>query len=149
MIARLARLASLAGLAALLFVLVPPSAARAYNPPEVLGHWEGYYSCGEGKTWMSLDIERDLGFDDYGNVQAVFTFSGYTDELGEHPRTKGRFVMEGKYVMGRLALKGKSWILRPPGWDMIDLDGFITDDKQWIQGSIEHAGCDTFFVKKM
>lgn len=127
-----------------LLSLAGPAAARSYA--SAVGHWEGHYSCTEGKTWMSLDI-REV-YDDT-HVQAVFSFGGYHDEVGDHQRTEGRFAMKGTYVSGRLALAGDHWIAKPDGYDMVGLTGFIMDDGAYIRGSIEDSRCGEFFVKRM
>lgn len=117
--------------------------ARADDGASAAGTWEGQYTCGQGPTGMKLRVrETD------GNLRAVLAFH-------EHPSgpdvPSGKFFLDGETDSdGSVTLDPVKWLDRPRGFDMIGLDGELTDDGDGFDGEVTGAGnaCSTFSLER-
>lgn len=125
-------------LAALLLLLALP--ARAQDG--VAGTWTGHYTCAQGNTAMALTItaQKDQ------RVTALFHFEAAADNP-EVPT--GCYEMAGTYdaASGQLRLSPWRWLLRPPFYVMVGLDGRLAADGT-LAGEVQGPGCTSFAVTR-
>lgn len=134
------RLGGLA-LLALLPLLLPGCASQ--SPVSIAGQWLGAYTCSDGLTGLTLDIGEPLG----EHVPATFSFYA----LPSNPNVpSGRFWMGGSFSDNeRLVLTAGGWMEQPPGYELLDLDGTLSNDRQTYSGIVlGSTDCTGFFVSK-
>lgn len=80
-------------------------------------------------------------------ITAIFHFYA-TSQNPEVPT--GTYAMEGTFnnETGELRLGGVSWINRPPGYDMVPLNGEIAPNAVEFTGRIEFHGCEQFTLRR-
>jgi hypothetical protein len=120
-------------LLALPFFTAQPAAADG-----IAGAYQGRYQCGD---WRILDLEiRDLGG---GRISAVFTFP-VTQARGVG--ADGSYSMIGQYDQrsGRFQLAPQAWLRRPPGFNMVGLDGVFDASSRTLRGNVGSFGCGAF-----
>jgi len=98
----------------------------------ITGTYSGYYQCAVQRT-LELQV-TELGG---GRLSAIFIFGG---------GTSGSYRMTGFYDgrSGRVHLEPQQWIVRPPGFNMIGLDGVFDLRTRRLTGMIPTFGCGTF-----
>ncbi len=62
----------------------------------------------------------------------------------------GTYAMQGKFNRdsGLLQLGGVSWINRPTGYDMIPLNGIISESGRSFTGRVDFPGCEQFTLRR-
>jgi hypothetical protein len=128
-----------------LLVLVPLLLAgcSSRNAASVSGEWRGAYSCGGELIGLTLEIGEPLG----EHVPATFSFHA----LPSNPDVpNGRFWMGGSFVGNdRLIFTAGGWLTRPPGHDLLDLDGALSTDRRTYSGLVVGStDCTGFFVSR-
>lgn len=108
------------------------------------GTWNGTYTCAQGLTGLTLDIDRASP----ATVTAVFQFHAIADNPD---LPSGSFIMHG--VVGkdeRLTLHAVEWISRPDHWVTVDLAGTLSADGQQFTGKILGPGtsCTSFSLQR-
>lgn len=99
--------------------------------------YTGDYKCPQGPTSMTLAIEGVTG----KAVRAVFEFHHVPSGTRGSYRVRGTFDAE----TGALTLKKDSWISRPAGYAMVDLEGQLRGAA--LKGKILAEGCGAFSLK--
>ncbi|MBC7795504.1 MAG: caspase family protein [Pyrinomonadaceae bacterium] len=109
---------------------------------DISGEYVGEYSCGQGLTGLTIDIEESNG-----KVKADFKFY----PLVSNPKAQsGEFLYEGTYDANSKAmkLKGVRWIKQPANYFMVDLKGkFDLPTKSFI-GEVLSPDCTFVRFKK-
>jgi hypothetical protein len=109
------------------------------------GTWSGSYTCGQGPTGLTLEITGNT----FGAVAAVFAFYELPENQGV---PDGRFAMRGFYEFtGALRLNADEtdWIVKPDGYQTVDLEGVVTDDLTSFSGNVlPQVFCATFSVTR-
>lgn len=118
--------------AALLLVLATPAAAQG-----IAGSWQGTYVCRQGTSALTLTIATN----DKARIAALFQFGPTADNPGV---PQGCFEMAGRFepATGTLQLEPAFWIVQPPGYLMVGVDGALRGDT--LTGRIEGPGCTEF-----
>jgi len=126
--------------AALLLLLATPAVAQE----ELRGTWRGGYVCGQGHTALALTIEPRKD----GTLSALFHFEAASDNPDV---PTGCFEMEGRLepASGRLVLERRRWLLRPPDYVMVDLDGTVAPGRDRIEGRVIGPWCTGFAVARV
>lgn len=106
----------------------------------VAGEWTGKYTCVQGVTAMRLVIAPAGG----RNVKALMHFFA----APENPDVpEGCFLLTGDFDRDtrELDLNQDRWIVQPPNYRMIDLEGKIDpDDGRLVGRIVGPAGCTRF-----
>jgi outer membrane protein OmpA-like peptidoglycan-associated protein len=110
----------------------------------VLGEWVGTYTCAQGLTGLTLTIAEATPT----RSQALFHF--YADPRNPRVPT-GCFVMDGSYdpATGRLRLDGRTWLVRPGGYQVVAFEGDVDAEGRHFAGTVTGVraplrGCTTF-----
>ena len=130
------------GLLALVSLLLL-AGCTSRTPASLSGPWLGAYTCGDGLTGLTLEIGEPLG----DHVPATFSFYA----LPSNPDVpNGRFWMGGSFVGDdRLVLTAGGWLERPPGYELLDLDGTLSEDRRTYSGLVVGStDCTGFFVSR-
>ena len=85
---------------------------------EIVGVWEGRLNRRLDQIGMKLDITGTNGF--YSAVFDFFSLPGTSDF------DKGSMRMSVSYISGEYQFKFKEWIVRPRGFDNLDLQGRVS-----------------------
>jgi hypothetical protein len=129
------------GLLALLPLLLTSCSSR--TSASLAGPWLGAYTCGDGLTGLTLEIGEPLG----DHVPATFSFYA----LPSNPEVpSGRFWMGGRREGDdRLVLTAGGWLDRPAGYELLDLDGTLSEDRRTYSGIVVGStDCTGFFVSR-
>jgi hypothetical protein len=129
------------GLLVLLPLLLAGCTSRA--PASMSGQWLGAYNCDGGLIGLTIEIGEAIG----EHVPATFSFYA----LPSNPDVpNGRFWMGGRFVGNdRLVLTAGGWLNRPPGYDLLDLDGTLSADRRTYSGLVVGSvDCTGFLVSK-
>jgi hypothetical protein len=126
-------------LAVLPVFLALPAAAQ----PELRGTWRGAYHCNQGNTALALSIEPRKD----GTLSALFHFEAASDNPGV---PTGCFEMEGRFdaASGRAELRPLRWVLRPPGYLMVGLEGVLSVEGARLEGRVAGPGCTSFRLER-
>ncbi len=108
------------------------------------GTWKGTYTCKQGLTGVTLNIVKNISSD---YITAIFSFYA-VDSNPSVP--SGSYNMIGVYQNDlALSLKSLSWINRPSGYVMVDLNGQFNSSFSNFTGSILSTTCSTFSLSKV
>lgn len=115
-------------------VLALFAAAPALAAEPIDGVWEGAYTCGQGKTGLTLTLDGAAD----GTVTGTFSFWPRSDNPGV---PSGSFAVRGTVTpQGQLSLHGDHWIDQPAGYGMVGLEGTAyagqNGDKDAIVGRV-------------
>ena len=135
------RLVGLGLLALVPLLLLAGCTSRA--PGSLSGQWLGTYTCGDGLIGLTLEIGEPLG----DHVPAMFSFYA----LPSNPDVpNGRFWMGGSFTGNdRLVLTAGGWLEQPTGYELLDLDGTLSRDRQTYSGLVVGpTTCTGFFVSR-
>ncbi len=124
-------------LAALLLLLAAPAAAQE----ELRGTWRGGYVCAQGHTAVALTIEPRQD----GTFSALFHFEAASDNPGV---PTGCYEMRGRLdpATGRVLFRQHRWLLRPPDYVMVDLEGQLSSSGDRMEGRVVGPFCTEFQV---
>jgi hypothetical protein len=131
------------GPAVLALVALLLAGCASPGPASISGEWRGAYTCGGGLIGLTLEIGEPLG----DHVPATFSFYA----LPSNPDVpNGRFWMGGSFVGNdRLVLTAGGWLNRPPGHELLDLDGTLSTDRRTYSGLVAGStDCTGFFVSR-
>ena len=109
------------------------------------GQWSGTYVCAQGLMALDLSMEEADG----GRTTALFHFS--PDPINPHV-PEGCFTMAGHfYAAGRwLILQPGEWLIRPPRYVTVGLDGLLDPLTGVISGRVTGApGCTRFTLRRV
>jgi len=114
--------------------LVAATAADAQSaPPSMLGTWRGTYICLQGRTGLTLTIDR----------QTQGQFSGY---FYFYPPPDNPALREGCYAVdgsvdlrGAVTVTAKDWITRPENYVTVGLSGHLALAGQTMSGNVVGA----------
>lgn len=121
---------------------VPQAQGRVDKPATILGQWVGTYTCAQGLTGVTLTITEATP----RSARALFHF--YADPSNPLVPT-GCFTQKGSYdeAAGHLTLSGERWLLRPPAYIVVGLDGDLDAERQSLDGLVTGArGCTSFHL---
>ena len=116
--------------------------------PSVIGTWRGSYVCLQGKTSLTLTIDRQSGT----SVSGYFHF--YPPLLNPFAK-EGCFSVRGEVDGTRhIRLDAARWITRPEGYVMVGLDGVVADAGVSLSGTVIapppiENGCAGFEVERV
>ncbi len=115
-------------------------------PPDkdkIVGEWKGTYTCNQGLTGLTLTIKDNKDKD----VEATFSF--YAVESNPDVPS-GSYRMKGEYEKElKLSLKGISWIDKPSGYKLVDLDGKFNANYTTYSGKVKgSSNCTIFNLSK-
>lgn len=112
------------------------------RPEGLSGEWNGYYTCAQGKTGLTLSITHDLADD---ALESIFSFFPHADNP-EVPN--GRFEMFGVYDSDSagVTLTAGEWVEDPGGFATVDLSGRYDPNTDSISGETIGSGCTRFMV---
>ncbi|WID98090.1 hypothetical protein QO058_07565 [Bosea vestrisii] len=114
----------------LLAGLAPVQAQEA----SVTGNWQGSYVCAQGKTGLTLTIDRQDGREFSG----VFQFYAVRENITV---PEGCFTVSGRIRSGgAVDIVGAAWIKRPAGYITVDLHGRIASGGAGMSGTVATPG---------
>ena len=122
--------------------------ARAQETQAVLtGNWQGTYTCAQGKTGLTLTIDRQYG----STFSGVFQFYPLRENITV---PEGCFTVSGRIRSGgALDIAGSTWIKRPAGYITVDLHGRVGQGGTNMSGTVETPGygklCSRFDLTRM
>lgn len=138
-----ARLATCAlAIATALISVLPVGLVRAMDNSRLLeGAWVGEYHCRQGVVGLKLMMER---FQDH--YTGVFIFF----PIAANPNVpEGRFNFTATLSDGgQFSAEPHSWIVRPPEYVMVAMEGLLSADAQTLKGDITDPACGPFWVNK-
>jgi hypothetical protein len=122
--------------------------AIATAPQSLTGTWIGDYVCPQGKTGLTLTIDKQSG--------PLFTGYFHFYPLPENDRPKeGCYAVSGTIgVDGGINIVGGRWITQPPNYVVVDLKGAHDPREQSLAGNVisrlgnDPPTCTTFRVIK-
>ncbi len=118
---------------AFLAMLAPPVWAQEASPA-LTGNWQGTYVCAQGKTGLTLTIDRQDG----RAFSGVFQFYPVRDNITV---PEGCFTVWGRIGSGgAIDIVGNTWIKRPAGYITVDLHGRIGQGGSTISGTVATPG---------
>ncbi|HEU5473913.1 MAG TPA: hypothetical protein VFV67_24975 [Actinophytocola sp.] len=126
--------------------VAPPSASRPAGevaPADLVGVWEGEYTCGQGNTGLKLTIKEPDG----AALPTLFEFY----PLPSNPNAaKGSYQMVGGLTGGKLKFRQEKWIDQPNGYVMVDLvvTSPLTSDVKLLSGDVDDPNCKGFSVRR-
>ena len=123
-----------AGLAPLTPKPLPTAPVAAPIPFASGESWNGSYNCG-GPSTLRLQITSVAG----STVNAIFDFHSRNGKTGA-------FHMSGKYdhVTRHLRLSAGAWVVQPPGFVPVDLDGIVGPEGRSYGGAVIGPRCTSF-----
>lgn len=118
---------------AFMAMLTPP--ARAQGASAVLtGNWQGTYVCAQGKTGLTLTIDRQDGH----TFSGVFQFYPVRENITV---PEGCFTVSGRIRSGgAVDIIGATWIKRPAGYITVDLHGRLGQRGTNMSGTVATPG---------
>src|SRR5262249_551143 len=118
-------------------------ATPAVAQEELRGTWRGSYVCAQGNTALALTIEPDKP----GGFTAFFHFEAPSDNPDV---PTGCYEMQGRFdaASPRMVLNQRRWVLKPPGYAMVDLSGQLSATGDRIEGQVHGPFCTTFQVER-
>ncbi len=126
------------------FVIFAQPALAQEPPSQMIGNWRGSYICLQGKTGLTLAIDK------HQDNQ----FSGY---FHFYPRTENTKAKEGCFAVNghidankHIIVEAANWITRPDGYITVDLEGDLASSKSF-SGNVNAnvlAHCKTFTLQK-
>jgi hypothetical protein len=120
--------------------------ARAFGQatPDPTGEWIGTYTCIHNQTALRLGIRTQAD----GTLSVLFRFGG----LPSNPSVpRGCFTLTGAFdpISRKVTLSPERWLLHPPGFVMVGLDGKLDPDGSRLAGTITGgSACTTFDVER-
>lgn len=123
----------------LMAMLTPVRAGEA-----LIGNWQGTYVCAQGKTGLTLTVDRQDGH----MFSGVFQFYPLRENITV---PEGCFTVSGRIRSdGAIDITGARWIKRPAGYITVDLHGRSSGTV--MSGTVATPGygnlCSTFAVTK-
>lgn len=117
---------------AIALVLTTGGRAMAQSPPpSLLGTWGGDYVCAQGKTGLTLSIDRQSGTE----------FAGFFHfyPLPENDRAKeGCYAVTGTLrADNSVYVRAGLWISQPANYETVDLMGTLNVAALSLEGSVE------------
>ena len=121
--------------AAALILMAMPAPIRAQEASSALiGNWQGTYVCAQGKTGLTLTINRQDG----DRFSGVFQFYPLRENITV---PEGCFTVSGRIGSGgALDITGSKWIKRPNGYITVDLHGRVGQGGADMSGTVETPG---------
>ena len=118
-------------------------ADTALTAADWAGTWRGTYECNQGATGLDLTITPI----EKGGVTAIFSFHAV---LFNPLVPSGEFAMEGELgpEPGRLHLRAGTWIVQPPDYVTVDLDGTYDEISKEYRGTVIGPGCTSFRLQR-
>ncbi len=118
--------------------------AFAQNAADPTGEWTGTYACIQGETALHLGIRTQSD----GTLTALFRFGG----LASNPTVpRGCFTLTGAFdpISSRVTLSPERWLVHPPEFVMVGLDGSLDPDGSHFAGTIAGgSACTTFDLER-
>lgn len=120
---------------ALAFTAMLASPVRAQDTSAALiGNWQGTYVCAQGKTGLTLTIDRQDGH----TFSGVFQFYPVRENITV---PEGCFTVSGRIGSGgAVDIVGNSWIKRPAGYITVDLHGRVGQGGSSMSGTVATPG---------
>lgn len=120
---------------ALAFTAILAAPVRAQDTSTALtGNWQGTYTCAQGKTGLTLTIDRQDG----STFSGVFQFYPVRENITV---PEGCFTVSGRLRSGgALDIIGAKWIKRPDGYITVDLHGRVGQGGTNMSGTVETPG---------
>lgn len=119
----------------LAFTAILAVPVRAQDTSTALtGNWQGTYTCAQGKTGLTLTIDRQDG----STFSGVFQFYPLRENITV---PEGCFTVSGRIRSGgALDITGSKWIKRPDGYITVDLHGRVGQGGADMSGTVETPG---------
>lgn len=115
---------------------------RTDRASRVVGAWEGFYHCGQGRTGLRLTLTE--GPDE--TIEGEFAFFA---EPGNPGVPSGRFRLEGvAQPSGEFTVRGTEWVDQPEGYRVVGLEGAADAGGARLTGKVLDPGCSTFEVTR-
>lgn len=100
----------------------------------LIGNWRGAYTCAQGKTGLTLTIDRQDG----QAFSGVFQFYPVRENIAV---PEGCFTVSGHIKSGgAVDIIGTTWIKRPAGYITVDLHGRIGSSGTGMLGTVATPG---------
>jgi hypothetical protein len=120
-----------------------PAPARKSASPGytwALGTWTGTYTCAQGLTNLTLEIEGDSR----DELTATFLFEGRPGS----GNPSGSYTMRGRLSGAEVVLEPDEWLDQPAGYVMVGLEGRLSEDGTVFNGTVTEEPCTTFTVRR-
>jgi hypothetical protein len=107
-----------------------PAAPTNYDTSKFAGEWNGDYTCGQGRTGLTLSLEVSQT----DGIQGTFKFYSVESNPGV---PSGSYRVSGNLNQhGYLILRGVQWIKRPSEYIMVDVTGVLGPRENTLGGKI-------------
>jgi hypothetical protein len=117
---------------ALMAMALPARAQEASL--DLTGNWQGTYTCAQGKTGLTVTIDRQDG----SMFSGVFQFYPVRENITV---PEGCFTVSGRIrSSGPLDITGAKWIKRPAGYITVNLHGRVGHGGTNMSGTVETPG---------
>lgn len=114
--------------------MLAPTLRAQEASPGLIGNWQGTYTCAQGKTGLTLTIDRQEG----STFSGVFQFYPLRENITV---PEGCFTVSGRIRSGgALDIAGSAWIKRPTGYITVDLHGRVGQGGTNMSGTVETPG---------
>jgi len=118
---------------AFMAMLVPPVRAQDASTA-LIGNWQGTYVCAQGKTGLTLTIDRQDGH----TFSGVFQFYPVRENITV---PEGCFTVSGRIGSGgAVDIIGATWIKRPAGYITVNLHGRVGQGGANMSGTVATPG---------
>jgi hypothetical protein len=134
--------------AAALLTAISVTATVATEPQSLTGTWIGAYTCPQGRTGLTLTIDKQTG--------PLFSGFFHFYPIPENDRPKeGCYAVSGTIAAdGAVKIIGGRWITQPPSYVVVDLEGAYNPRLDQVGGTVisrlgnDPPNCTTFRVLK-
>lgn len=132
--------------AALVLTAMPAPVPAQEASSALIGNWQGAYVCAQGKTGLTLTINRQDGH----TFSGVFQFYPVRENITV---PEGCFTVSGRIGSGgAVDIIGNAWIKRPAGYITVDLHGRVERGGTNMSGTVATPGhgnlCSRFELRR-
>jgi hypothetical protein len=119
----------------------PPPPMFIPAPHSMVGVWNGWYRCAQGDTGARLTAYRTP----LGTIEGQFDFF----PLASNPRVpSGSYIVRVVSSANQTTLVGSRWLIQPPTFAMVDLQGVVSQDGRRFFGRIDAPMCQSFSLER-
>jgi hypothetical protein len=125
-------------------LLLATCAVLPFRPAEALtpGTWSGWYQCAQGKTGLTLEIQR-LPDNTLGGRFIFYP-------MAENPGVpSGEFEIRVVPGFRYTFIEPVRWLRQPYGYQMVAMAGQMDERAATYVGQIGTRGCNEFFLRRV
>lgn len=131
-------------LALLALVFCMPAFGQTGITGKLVGEWRGTYTCGQGKTGLTLIFSPASG----SKLDGVFSFYPTAQNPGV-PSGSYRFTASGNADGRSFKATAGKWIEQPKNYVTVNFSGALSGDGTVLSGQINNSSCRDFRVARV